>query len=221
MLAFYSGITPVLIGSAPKAAIRFGGFQQIQNMLRKEDGTTTATRSLAAGLIAGASEAAIIVTPVERVKTRLIDSNERFVKGFQHIVRTQGIGGFYKGALPTILKQSSNQGLRFMFYGKYKDVMEQRGVKVQSYVALFGGMGAGLFSTMTNNPFDMVKTRMQGNNAHLYKGFFDCFVKVVKTEGVLALWSGVVPRLARVVPGQGVIFTSYETISQFVEGLVE
>jgi solute carrier family 25 citrate transporter 1 len=74
---------------------------------------------------------------------------------------------------------------------------------------------------MCNNPADLVKTRMQGTEGSNYKGAVDCLSSVVKNEGVLALWSGVVPRLARVVPGQGVIFMSYETITKFVEGIVE
>ncbi len=35
-----------------------------------------------------------------------------------------------------------------------------------------------------------------------YSGTIDCFVKVVRMEGVSGLYSGVVPRLYRVVPGQ-------------------
>lgn len=35
------------------------------------------------------------------------------------------------------------------------------------------------------------------------------------------LYKGVVPRLGRVIPGQGIIFMSYERIQTFVAGIVE
>lgn len=87
-------------------------------------------------------------------------------------------------------------------------------------VNLFGGMSAGCFSTLGNNPFDVVKTRMQGMQASKYRGTGDCVIQIFKQEGVLAFYSGVLPRLGRVVPGQGVIFMSYETISRHVESMI-
>jgi solute carrier family 25 (mitochondrial citrate transporter), member 1 len=38
----------------------------------------------------------------------------------------------------------------------------------------------------------------------------------MKNEGFGAFYAGVVPRLSRVVPGQGVIFMSFESIQQRV-----
>jgi solute carrier family 25 citrate transporter 1 len=78
-------------------------------------------------------------------------------------------------------------------------------------------MAAGCFSTLGNNPFDVVKTQMQGKNASQYKNTWDCFRKLVKEDGVSALYRGVVPRMGRVVPGQGIIFMSFETIQDWVE----
>jgi solute carrier family 25 (mitochondrial citrate transporter), member 1 len=78
-------------------------------------------------------------------------------------------------------------------------------------------MSAGCFSTLGNNPFDVVKTRMQGTKASQYAGTWDCFKQIVAKEGVSALYAGVVPRLGRVVPGQGIIFMSFETIQDALQ----
>jgi solute carrier family 25 citrate transporter 1 len=59
---------------------------------------------------------------------------------------------------------------------------------------------------------DVVKTRMQGRDAHMYKNTFDCFATVFRQEGLQGLYRGTVPRMGRVVPGQGIIFMSFETI---------
>jgi solute carrier family 25 citrate transporter 1 len=42
-------------------------------------------------------------------------------------------------------------------------------------VDLMSGAFAGFCSTMANNPVDVVKTKMQGNNAAQFNGFMDCF----------------------------------------------
>ena len=84
-------------------------------------------------------------------------------------------------------------------------------------VNLLGGMSAGCFSTLGNNPFDVVKTRMQGAGASAYSSTLDCFSQILKKEGVVGYYKGVGPRLMRVVPGQGVIFMSFEGIQEQVK----
>ena len=45
----------------------------------------------------------------------------------------------------------------------------------------------------------------------------DCFKQIISKEGVAALYAGVVPRLGRVVPGQGIIFMSFDMIQVALE----
>jgi solute carrier family 25 citrate transporter 1 len=215
-LTFYRGMAPVLAGSLPKAGIRFGAFTAISDLY---DARGSALRTMAAGMTAGALEAVVAVTPVETLKTRLIDGNSGIVRGTVQIVQREGIAGIYKGVGATVAKQSSNQGLRFMAMGQYRQFLtgEASGRQLTPLESLFGGMCAGCFSTMCNNPFDMVKTRTQGLEAHKYNGMFDCFRKVLRHEGPTAFYRGVTARLGRVVPGQGIIFMSYDTISNFYE----
>jgi len=40
--------------------------------------------------------------------------------------------------------------------------------------------------TAGNTPIDVVKTRMQGLEAHKYKGTFDCFIQIARKEGFFA-----------------------------------
>lgn len=43
-------------------------------------------------------------------------------------------------------------------------------------------------------------SRMYNQNGNLYQGVFDCLAKTVKTEGVLAIYKGFLPHLARILP---------------------
>ena len=140
------------------------------------------------------------------------------LEGIKLILKESGIGGLYQGLFATILKQSSNQGLRFMFFNKYKDIITDNGKKpLHPFYALLGGMGAGCFSVLGNNPFDVVKTQMQGTQAKQYTSTLDCFKKIMVSEGPTGFYKGAIPRMGRVVPGQGVIFMSFETIQDWVE----
>jgi solute carrier family 25 (mitochondrial citrate transporter), member 1 len=218
-LSLYRGLAPTLLGSIPKAGIRFGLNSVIKEALRTKEGGLSPARNFVAGLGAGVAEAIIIVAPVETVKTKCIERNQAFIVGLKQILRTEGIGGVYQGAVATALKQGSNQGLRFMWFNEYKQrVLDwSGGASLTPFQGLLGGMSAGCFSTLGNNPFDVVKTRMQGTKASQYKSTVDCFKQIWVNEGVSALYAGVVPRLGRVVPGQGIIFMSFEAIQDGLE----
>lgn len=57
---------------------------------------------------------------------------------------------------------------------------------------------------------------MQGLEAGKYKNTFDCVKQMLRHEGPLVFYSGIVPRLGRVIPGQGVIFMTYDGITRFL-----
>jgi solute carrier family 25 citrate transporter 1 len=217
--SLYRGLDSALVGAFPKAGIRFGGNSWCKEQLKDDNGKLSALRQFAAGAGAGVFEAIFAVTPMETVKTKLIETNLGLVDGVKLILKEQGIRGLYQGLLPTILKQGSNQGLRFLFFNGYKEkVMEYQGTKnLHPLQSLAGGMGAGCFSTLGNNPFDVVKTQMQGRNAHRYKDSIDCVKQILKSDGMAGFYKGVTARMARVVPGQGIIFMSFESIQEFVE----
>jgi solute carrier family 25 (mitochondrial citrate transporter), member 1 len=166
-LSLYRGLAPTLIGSIPKAGIRFGLNSVIKDLLRDaETGKLTPAKNFLAGLGAGVAEAIIIVAPVETVKTKCIEANQPFVQGFQHILKHEGISGVYQGAAATALKQGSNQGLRFMWFNEYKRIVTDDGQKkLTPAMGLLGGMTAGCFSTLGNNPFDVVKAREKKRNS--------------------------------------------------------
>ena len=84
--------------------------------------------------------------------------------GVATIVRENGIGGIYKGYSATLLKQSSNQGVRFVVYTDTAKLLEQY-IHVKMVTDLIAGGFAGFCSVMANNPVDVIKTRLQGVQA--------------------------------------------------------
>ncbi|KAF4623052.1 hypothetical protein D9613_001731 [Agrocybe pediades] len=61
------------------------------------------------------------------------------------------------------------------------------------FAGVAAGMGSGLTKVAVGHGFDTVKTRMQCSPAGTYRGALDVLTKVVRHEGVLALYKGATP----------------------------
>jgi hypothetical protein len=91
--AHASGLGVLLAGSIPKAGVRFSSFEFFRARLVPAEGDAPASdggkalRNLAAGLSAGVAEAVLIVTPLETVKVKNIESNRGLLAGISGIVR--------------------------------------------------------------------------------------------------------------------------------------
>ena len=208
--SLFTGLTPTLLLSAPKAGIRFGTNQQLRNALRGPDGNVSVGASFTAGMLAGVAEAVLVVTPQETIKTKLITLNMRTWHGIRHIVATDGVAGLYCGLLSTALKQGGSNGARFLFMAEYTRALKGRAeAALRPGESFVGGVGAGLCSVLLTQPFDVVKTRLQAATApQPYASTADCFRQILRDEGMATLYSGTAARCARVVPGSGIIFMS-------------
>lgn len=224
---FYRGLPVLLFFSIPKTGVRFGANQYFKNNIFTDYKTNRVSNFLA-GVGAGVTEAIFVVTPQETLKTKLI--HDRFqpqpqyrglFDGIAKIVAAQGFGGIYKGMIPTILRQGSNQGVRFLVYEEARTIISETfGVKPNNtLVTLLAGGIAGAASVFANTPIDVVKTQMQGLSANKYKNGLDCFIQTFKNEGIRGLYKGTVPRLSRVVLDVALTFTLYEKISALMKKL--
>lgn len=114
----------------------------------------------------------------------------------------------YRGYVATLLKQSSNQGVRFLVYTDTAKYL-QKYINNKMACDFVAGGFAGFCSTMFNNPVDVIKTRMQGVDAHKYNGFIDCGKKILAESGPMGFYAGVVPRLCRVCMDVALTFSIY------------
>lgn len=72
-LSLYNGLGVTLVGSIPKAGIRFGGNAYCKKLLADENGKLNMGQQFLAGMGAGTIEAILAVTPMETIKTKLIE----------------------------------------------------------------------------------------------------------------------------------------------------
>ena len=119
VLGLYRGLSSLLYGSIPKASVRyhylefslskccyfsvcvcnrFSMFEFLKNKMAGEDGRLSQPQRLLAGLGAGATEAVVIVCPMETIKVKFIHDQTQpnpkyrgFFHGVRTIVRQEGI----------------------------------------------------------------------------------------------------------------------------------
>lgn len=220
---FYRGYPALLMFSVPKNSVRFGVYDFASKNIFTEK---SKLNNFCCGLTAGAAEAITVVTPQETLKTRLIHDRlsaepkyRNVFHGIYTIASQHGPSGLYKGVTATVLKQSTNQGVRFVVFDETKTKLGAF-IKTQVIVDLLSGAFAGFCSTMFNNPIDVVKTKMQGVDAHKYAGFSDCFAKIYAEQGFMGFYSGVGPRLCRVVLDVSLTFSLFHSMKRTVTAWV-
>lgn len=157
---------------------------------------------------------------METVKVKFINDQRSanpkfrgFFNGVGQIVKQEGVSGVYKGLTATIMKQGSNQAIRFYVMESLKDLYKGDDLQKPVPKLVVGAFGAvaGAASVFGNTPIDVVKTRMQGLEAAKYKNTFDCFITIWKNEGPLAFYKGTIPRLSRVCLDVAITFMIYDS----------
>lgn len=211
--------------AAPKAAIRFSGFEACSGLLTGPNGSDKyglgGAKGFIAGLGAGTLEAIFVTTPQETIKVRLINDAFRtdgppkyksFFHGVKTIVGEQGLGGVYKGLAPTIIKVATAQGTRFGVFNIIPADKRDTPIK-----AAFSGAFAGGVSVIIFQGIDVVKSRMQGLEASKYRSTMHCVQEIMKNEGFLAFYKGVGPRLTRVCCEVGITMSLYGEVVKLLD----
>ncbi|CAI6284738.1 unnamed protein product [Periconia digitata] len=223
--ALYKGCSALVVGSVAKDGVRFLFFDQIKHAFADpETGTLSPLRNLAAGMAAGVVASITAVTPSERIKTALIDdarNEKRFRGGFhatQTIWKEHGIAGLYRGFAGTTLKQASATAFRMGTYNILKDYETKHDIKQSTLVNFANGSVAGTVTTLTTQPFDVIKTRSQSAAG---ASTVEAVKSVLLDYGVRGFWKGTTMRLGRTVFSGGILFTSYEAAVKVILPLYE
>ena len=233
MGALWKGLTPFATHLTLKYALRMGSNSVYQNLLRDKDGKLSTGARMAAGAMAGVTEALVIVTPFEVVKIRLQQQRGMAkelmkYKGPVHcgalILKEEGLRGLWSGAMPTVLRNGTNQMCLFVAKPTVDGLLwakhEGDGKQLTPGQSMVSGFLAACIGPVATGPFDVAKTRLMAQSKQgvlKYKGFFDVIFKTAAEEGIPALFKGLLPRLLRIPPGQAIVWAVSDQITGYFE----
>ncbi len=177
-----------------------------------------------------------------RLTVQVDGKSEKQYKGMSHaarvIIREEGVKALYKGWLPSVIGVIPYVGLNFAVYGTLKDIVavDVYGLKSAKELDVASGLAcggvAGAIGQTVAYPFDVCRRKLQVSGwqgaAALadskagreqvskirYTGMVDCFVKVIKHEGVGALFHGLSANYVKVAPSIAIAFVCYEEIKK-------
>uniref|UniRef100_UPI00398EF713 solute carrier family 25 member 35-like n=1 Tax=Pristiophorus japonicus TaxID=55135 RepID=UPI00398EF713 len=221
LLGLQKGLAAAILYQALMNGVRLGAYSQLEALgyTRDQSGRVSTTCSIAAGAAAGAL-GAVVGSPAYLVKTHLQAQSAAVIAvGHQHnhqgvttafltIYRQQGILGLWRGvsgAVPRVMVGSAAQLATFASAKQL--VKDQQWFRDDSWlVGLTGGMMSSVAVVITMTPFDVISTRLYNQpvddvgKGKLYKGFWDCLLKVSCKEGFLGLYKGIGPAYFRLGP---------------------
>ncbi|CAB3230069.1 unnamed protein product [Arctia plantaginis] len=114
-----------------------------------------------------------------------------------NVIKQQGIMGLYNGISASLMRQLTYSTARFGIYEMAKQQFAPKDGKPMGFLtsSLLAGLG-GFAGGLVGSPADLVNVRMQNDiklppeQRRNYKNAFHGIYQVIKTEGVLRLWTG-------------------------------
>nr|XP_016472619.1 PREDICTED: mitochondrial phosphate carrier protein 3, mitochondrial-like [Nicotiana tabacum] len=159
------------------------------------------------------------VTPLDLVKCNMqIDpaKYKSISSGFGVLLKEQGVRGFFRGWVPTLIGYSAQGACKYGFYEYFKKYYSdlagpENAVKYKTLIYLAGSASAEVIADVALCPFEAVKVRVQ-TQPGFARGLSDGLPKFVKAEGAAGLYKGLTPLWGRQIPYTMMKFASFETI---------
>jgi len=175
--------------------------------------------------------ASSIVQPMDIVKTRMQLSgagggareHKTAFHALVNISRKEGVLGLYNGLSAALLRQASYTTVRLGVFTSLMDQFKNEDGSNASFgKKLIFAMTAGAVGSFIGNPAEISLIRMTSDGRlplheqRRYKNVFDALFRIIKEEGVLTLWRGCVPTVARAIVVNAAQLVTYSQTKQMI-----
>ncbi|CAE6431743.1 hypothetical protein ACGC1H_001355 [Rhizoctonia solani] len=183
--------------------------------------------------IAARTTVASIVSPLELVRTRLQSTPispgiphtmKTVLDGIQKMVANDGLRTLWRGLGPTLWRDVPFSGIYWAGYENGKRIANKHGYTGVE-VAFGSGALSGMIAALITMPFDTLKTRRQtalvssaerATNSTVSLGMTGLIRHILHTEGPMALFAGLTPRIAKIAPACGIMIACYEGVGKYL-----
>ena len=224
-LRLYRGLLPELLGMFPTRSVMYSSQELARRELLKwtPSGKETALVAAAAGAAAGVPEAAA-TTPFQVVKVRL--QSKQYLGQYRgtldcaaQLLAERGPAVFSTGLACTAARNAIFNGVYFSTVFRIRQrVPAPESPARETLQSLAVGFSAGVTATAFNAPFDVVKSRIQGQApaGAGSGGTVRTLYTIARTEGPPALYKGFAPKALRMGLGGGVAIAAFEAVCRLI-----
>ncbi|CAL1695958.1 unnamed protein product [Somion occarium] len=168
-----------------------------------------------------------IVSPLELVRTNLQSTPmsadvphtlRSVLTSIRALAQAQGVGYLWRGLGPTLWRDVPFSGVYWAGYESVKSAFERRG-REGAPVAFVSGAVSGTTAALLTSPFDVLKTRRQAivmSTPGRAMGSLSLAADIIRTEGISALYAGLLPRIVKIAPACGIMIACYEGVGHFL-----
>ncbi|PPD79569.1 hypothetical protein GOBAR_DD23507 [Gossypium barbadense] len=197
-------------------------------------------KDLTSGTVGGAAQL-IVGHPFDTIKVKLQSQPvplpgqpPKYAGAMDAVKQTlaaEGPRGLYKGMGAPLATVAAFNALLFTVRGQMESFLRsESGVPLTVNQQVIAGAGAGVAVSFLACPTELIKCRLQAQSALAvdagsagvavkYGGPMDVAKQVLRSEGgARGLFKGLVPTLAREVPGNAAMFGVYEALKQYMAG---
>ncbi|KAH7729713.1 Protein ANT-1.3 [Aphelenchoides avenae] len=229
-ISLWRGNLANVIRYFPTQALNFAFKDTYKNIFlkgldKKKDFWKFFAGNLASGGAAGATSLCFVY-PLDFARTRLAadvgKGSSREFKGLADclvkIFRSDGPIGLYRGFFVSVQGIIIYRAAYFGMFDTAKMVFTPEGKKLNFFMAWMIAQIVTVGSGILSYPWDTVRRRMMmqsGRKDILYKNTWDCAVKIVKNEGISAMFKGALSNVFRGTGG-ALVLAIYDEIQKYL-----
>lgn len=219
----YRGMSSVLVGSAPGAAIFFLTYKYINQQMKRavETRRDALIDAVSASLAEIAACAVRVPTELCKQRGQVNKNNTRLSLICKEIMETRGLRGFYQGYGSTVAREIPFSIIQFPIWEALKRIVatKKESGRCSPLEGAACGSVAGCIAAGLTTPLDVAKTRIMLTKNGPAPGILSTLKEVYTSGGMGGLYSGVVPRVMWISGGGFVFFGAYETAMHFTKYL--
>jgi len=235
----WRGDLPTVVRNVPGVALYFYTLQTLRRRLTAfpafastptshngaSNTSTLPKLSNEGNLVAGAvarTSVGFLLNPFSVLKARYESSRYAYtsVSGAFMSIAREGPRGLFQGFGASVLRDAPYAGLQVFFYEFIKEQttiwLGERAPGLHSMVFAWSGGIAGALATLSTNPFDVMKTRMQiHSDDPRYRSLRKTVGAIFQDRGLRGFFDGSSLRVTRKMISSGISWTVYESLLVF------
>mmetsp|Transcript_41305 Transcript_41305/g.70703 ORF Transcript_41305/g.70703 Transcript_41305/m.70703 type:complete len:295 (-) Transcript_41305:245-1129(-) len=225
--ALWKGAVPTALGMVAENAMAFGVNEALKRTFpddAKEDPTKRPDliKPFLMGAITGCCSATVLLpSEVVKAKTQVVVGSKEASSAdiYKKMIKRQGIRSLFVGFDAQIMRDAP-------FYAFFFGTYELNCYLFRTFIPsmpeelnyFMSGGFAGMLGWTAAMPFDVPKTNVQASwDSRVFGSYFPELIRIVKERGPLALYTGLIPTIARAFPANAALFLGVEMGKKFFD----